>query len=254
MSRSASQPEEHQASKALAEPEQGIGQESPHWKAGPFDIRLPFVHYRIEWPDYAQGLFMCVVDLGAIPLMTEALGMPFEVALAVVMLNGLLYLTHHLLGDPVVPGWITPAIPLLTVYVQAFPEGEQRVWALISFQLLLGIFSITLGATGLASKVVRVIPSGLRAGIVLGAGIAAIFSVFKEDGRFHSYPVTITIAVAIAFYLMYSRSFAGLRQKAAGWRFIASLGILPAIFVAIFVAPLVGEAPWPDIEWGFLQP
>ncbi|MGV3072519.1 hypothetical protein ACEE90_08830 [Corynebacterium phoceense] len=254
MSRSASQPEEHQASKALAEPEQGIGQESPHWKAGPFDIRLPFVHYRIEWPDYAQGLFMCVVDLGAIPLMTEALGMPFEVALAVVMLNGLLYLTHHLLGDPVVPGWITPAIPLLTVYVQAFPEGEQRVWALISFQLLLGIFSITLGATGLASKVVRVIPSGLRAGIVLGAGIAAIFSVFKEDGRFHSYPVTITIAVAIAFYLMYSRSFAGLRQKAAGWRFIASLGILPAIFVAIFVAPLVGEAPWPDIEWGFSSP
>lgn len=104
MSHSASQPEDHQVSKALAEPEQGIGQESPHWKAGPFDIRLPFVHYRIEWPDYAQGLFMCVVDLGAIPLMTEALGMPFEVALAVVMLNGLLYLTHHLLGDPVVPG------------------------------------------------------------------------------------------------------------------------------------------------------
>ena len=46
---------------------------------------------------------MCAVDLAAIPLMTELLGMPFEVALAVVMLNGLLYLTHHLLGDPTVP-------------------------------------------------------------------------------------------------------------------------------------------------------
>lgn len=234
--------------------EQGIGQASPHWKMGPFDVRLPFVHYRMEWPDFAQGLFMCVVDLGAIPLMTEALGMPYEAALAVVMLNGLLYLTHHLLGDPVVPGWITPAIPLLTVYIQTFPEGEQRVLALISFQLLLGIFSLTLGITGWASKVVRLIPSGLRSGIVLGAGIAAIISVFQEGGRFHSFPITITIAVAVAFFLMYSRGFQALRQKAAGWRFLASLGILPAIFVAVFVAPLAGEAPWPDVEWGFSKP
>lgn len=237
------------------EPEdQGIGQASPHWKLGPFDVRLPFVHYRMEWPDFAQGLFMCVVDLGAIPLMTEALGMPYEAALAVVMLNGLLYLTHHLLGDPVVPGWITPAIPLLTVYIQSFPEGEQRIWALISFQLMLGIFSLTLGITGWASKVVRLIPSGLRSGIVLGAGIAAIISVFQEGGRFHSFPITITIAVAVAFFLMYSRGFQALRQKAAGWRFLASLGILPAIFVAVFVAPLADEAPWPDVEWGFSKP
>lgn len=237
------------------EPEdQGIGQASPHWKMGPFDVRLPFVHYRMEWPDFAQGLFMCVVDLGAIPLMTEALGMPYEAALAVVMLNGLLYLTHHILGDPVVPGWITPAIPLLTVSIQTFPEGEQRIWALISFQLMLGIFSLTLGITGWASKVVRLIPSGLRSGIVLGAGIAAIISVFQEGGRFHSFPITITIAVAVAFFLMYSRGFQALRQKAAGWRFLASLGILPAIFVAVFVAPLAGEAPWPDVEWGFSKP
>ncbi|OFO96522.1 MULTISPECIES: membrane protein [Corynebacterium] len=237
------------------EPEdQGIGQASPHWKMGPFDVRLPFVHYRMEWPDFAQGLFMCVVDLGAIPLMTEALGMPYEAALAVVILNGLLYLTHHLLGDPVVPGWITPAIPLLTVYIQTFPEGEQRIWALISFQLMLGIFSLTLGITGWASKVVRLIPSGLRSGIVLGAGIAAIISVFQEGGRFHSFPITITIAVAVAFFLMYSRRFQAMRQKAAGWRFLASLGILPAIFVAVFVAPLAGEAPWPDVEWGFSKP
>ncbi|MDO5669436.1 MAG: hypothetical protein Q4G50_05485 [Corynebacterium sp.] len=234
--------------------DEGIGKPSPHWKAGPFEIRLPFVHYRIEWPDYAQGLFMCVVDLGAIPLMTQALGMPFEVALAVVILNGLLYLTHHLLGDPVVPGWITPAIPLLIVYVESFPEGEQRVWALISFQLLLGAFSIFLGLTGLASKVVRIVPSALRAGIVLGAGVAAIISVFEMGGRFHDFPITITIAVLIAFFLMYSKAFAALRKKAVGWRFIASLGIIPSIFAAVFIAPLVGEAEWPNIEWGLSQP
>ena len=89
------------------------GQETPFVGLGIFKLRLPFVHYRFEWPDYVQGLLMCAVDLAAIPLMVELLGMPFQVALAVVLLNGLFYLIHHLLGDPVVPGWITPAIPLI---------------------------------------------------------------------------------------------------------------------------------------------
>ena len=93
--------------------------ESPYIALGPFKVRLPFIHYKFELPDYLQGLLMCAVDLAAIPLMTELLGMPFEVALAVVMLNGLLYLTHHLLGDPTVPGWITPAVPLLIYCVIA---------------------------------------------------------------------------------------------------------------------------------------
>ncbi|MEB0141434.1 hypothetical protein QN363_20685, partial [Undibacterium sp. CCC2.1] len=72
----------------LSEP----GLESPYIPLGPFKVRLPFIHYNFEMPDYLQGLLMCAVDLAAIPLMTELLGMPFEVALAVVMLNGLLYL------------------------------------------------------------------------------------------------------------------------------------------------------------------
>ncbi len=122
--------------------------ETVYWPLGPFKVRLPFIHYRFEWPDYCQGLLMCAVDLAAIPLMTELLGMPFEVALAVVLLNGFLYLTHHLLGDPVVPGWITPAIPLVMAWCQTFPEGTERIHALIAFQMTLGIFSIALGASG----------------------------------------------------------------------------------------------------------
>ncbi len=71
------------------------GQETPYVLLGPFKLRVPFVHYRFEWPDYVQGLLMCAVDLAAIPLLMELLGMPFEAALAVVILNGLFYLTHH---------------------------------------------------------------------------------------------------------------------------------------------------------------
>jgi hypothetical protein len=230
------------------------GAESPYFALGPFKLRLPFLHYRFELPDYLQGLLMCAVDLAAIPLMVELLGMPFEAAIAIVMINGFLYLFHHLLGDPVVPGWITPAIPLVMAYVQTYDMGVDRVHALISFQMMLGFLSLLLGRTHLASKVVHMIPPAIKSGIIMGAGIAAIAIVFKEGGRFDQYPITISIAVGIAFYLIFSRHFSQLREKGRLWATIGKLGIFPIILLAIFVAPLANEAPWPDISWGFTSP
>lgn len=232
----------------------GAGAEAPYTPLGPFKLRLPFVHYRFELPDYFQGLLMCAVDLAAIPLMTELLGMPFEAAIAIVILNGLLYLLHHMLGDPVVPGWITPAIPLLILYVSAFPEGEARVHALIAFQMMLGILAIVLGQTKLASKVVRMIPAAIKAGVIMGAGLAAITVVFSEGGRFEQYPFTITVAVGVAFYLIFSKHFAGLQRRGRVWATIGKLGIFPIIVLAIVIAPLFGEASWPDVELGFTKP
>ncbi|WP_368503289.1 hypothetical protein AB3N04_13635 [Alkalihalophilus sp. As8PL] len=230
------------------------GEETPYTPLGPFKLRLPFLHYRFELPDYFQGLLMCAVDLAAIPLMVQYLGMPFEVALAVVILNGLLYLTHHLLGDPVVPGWITPAIPLMILFVTQFPEGDERVYALIAFQLTLGIFSIFLGVTGLASKVVKLVPNALKAGVILGAGFAAVISIFEVGGRFELFPITISITCVVAFYLIFSKHFAKLKARGGVWRVLANLGIFPIILLAIFIAPLAGEASWPQIQWGFSNP
>ncbi|HLR69151.1 MAG TPA: hypothetical protein VK105_18865 [Virgibacillus sp.] len=230
------------------------GEESPYIPMGPFKLRLPFVHYKFEWADYTQGLLMCAVDLSAIPLMIEILGMPFEVALAVVLLNGILYLTHHLLGDPVVPGWITPAIPLIMLYASQFPEGVERVHALISFQLTLGVLSILLGVTGLAGKVVSLVPSAIKSGVILGAGLAAVISIFEVGGRFESFPWTITIAMAVAFYFIYSKHFNRIKRKNPFLGIIGKLGILPVFVIAIIIAPIVGEAPWPNIEWGFSKP
>jgi hypothetical protein len=230
------------------------GEESPYIPMGPFKLRLPFIHYKFEWPDYVQGLLMCAVDLAAIPLMIELLGMPFEVALAVVLLNGILYLTHHLLGDPVVPGWITPAIPLIMAYVSAFPEGPERVHALVAFQLTLGLLSILLGVTGLAKKVVTFVPPAIKSGVILGAGFAAIISVFQVGGRFESFPWTISIAVGIAFYIIFSQHFNQLKAKSSLWGLIGKLGIFPIIILAVIIAPLFKEAPWPTIEWGLINP
>ncbi|MBY6063655.1 hypothetical protein [Pseudidiomarina sediminum] len=234
--------------------QRAVGAEAPYFALGPFKVRLPFVHYRFEWPDYLQGLLMCAVDLAAISLMTELLGMPFEAALAIVLINGLFYLLHHLLGDPVVPGWITPAIPLLMMYVETFPEGEARVHALIAFQMMLGLFAMVLGASGVAKKVVQLIPSAMKAGVIMGAGLAAVAVVFKEGGRFETYPFTITIAVGIAFYLIFSKHFAALQDKHWLFAAIGKLGVFPIIVLAIVVAPLFSEAPWPEIEWGITQP
>jgi len=230
------------------------GLESPCIPLGPFKLRLPFIHYKFEWPDYCQGLLMCAVDLAAIRLMIELLGMPFEVALAVVLMNGLLYLTHHLLGDPVVPGWITPAIPLIMAYCMTFPEGPERVHSLVAFQMTLGIFAIVLGATGLANKVVGFIPPAIKAGVILGAGFAAVNSVFVVGGRFEMFPWSISIAVGIAFYLIFSRHFARLKKTHPVLDLIGKLGIFPIIILAVVIAPLFGEAPWPTIEWGLINP
>lgn len=230
------------------------GEPSPYFPLGPFQLRLPFIHYRFEWPDYIQGLLMCAVDLAAIPLLTQLLGMPFEVALAIVMLNGLFYLAHHLLGDPCVPGWITPAIPLIMAYCQQFPEGPERIYSLIAFQMSLGIFSLFLGVTGLATHIVRIIPSAIKSGIIIGAGIAAIVSVFKVGGRFESFPFSISIAVGIAFYLMYSSHFALLKSRYPFLGLVGKLGIFPIIALAVIIAPLFSEAPWPSIQWGFSAP
>ncbi|ACL02921.1 conserved hypothetical protein [Desulfatibacillum aliphaticivorans] len=215
---------------------------------GPLTLRLPFIHYRFEFPDYLQGLLMCTVCMAIIPVLTGKLGMSFEIALAIVIFNGTLYLAHVTFGDPVVPGWVTPAIPLLIAYVETFAPGVERMQALIAFQLTFGLFCILIGATGLARKVVKLIPNAVQSGILLGAGFSAIMLVFKPgEGlkSFDSFPWTVTICIGIAFYLLFSEHFKRIRNKNKALYYLANLGMMPALALAIFVGPLLGELSWP---------
>lgn len=231
-----------------------IGKEQPYIPAGPFKIRIPFIHYQFEFADYIQGLLMCAVCLGAIPMLQEYLGMPFEVAMAVVVLNGIFYCAHVFLGDPVVPGWVTPAIPLLMIHVSQYEMGVERMQALIAFEMSLGILAVILGITGFGKKIVQIVPNAMQSGIILGAGFAAVMVIFQKGARFDSFPLSIIICIGLGFYLLFANHFKSIRNNSSILKAIANVGILPVIVLAIIVGPLVGETSWPQIQWGITKP
>lgn len=231
------------------------GKEQPYIPLGMFKLRIPFFHYRFEIPEGVAALFMMATCLGAIPVITEGLGFPYEIALAMVILNGFLYMLHMTFGDPVVPGWITPGIPLVLVYLLQFPTMVEKVWAMVALQLLVAIIFFIMGLSGGARLFVRRLPDSLKAGIVLGAGISALWGCFKLDGgRIFASPITGIVAVVIAVTLIFSVGYKQYAGKYKPLLRIASFGMVPALLIAIPVAGFSGEIGWPVIEWGITVP
>lgn len=225
------------------------GAEQPGIKMGMFVLRIPFIHYRVEIAELLQGIFMCATCLGAIPIMTDTLKIPFDYAWGMVIINGFLYALHATFGDPVVPGWITPSIPLTIAYLTNFAEGAERIQALVAVQLLVAIIFLVMGITGIAGKLLHLVPNSLKSGILLGAGFAAIVGEFSADKRFDKTPITIGIGAIIAFFILFSLKFKELRKKNKFMDLLGSYGMLPAIIVAVIVGPIAREFPAPNIEW-----
>lgn len=226
------------------------GKEQPYIPAGIFKIRLPFIHYKWEWSEFFQAILMCATCLGAIPVLTEVLGVEYEIAWSMVIINSIGYVLHSLLGDPVVPGWITPSIPLTIAFLSNYLIGPERTQALIALQLEVGIIFLLFGVTGLANKVINIVPTSIKSGILLGAGIAAIYGEFKVGGRFGVYPVAVTVGVLVAFYVLFSQNFRNLRKSSKFANALGKYGMLPAVAIAIIVGPIAGELPMPNIVIG----
>lgn len=230
------------------------GQEQPYWPVGPFKIRLPFIHYRWEMVECIQALIMFVVSLAMIPLLEKYLGLPYEVALAYVFVCGIGFMLPALLGVSLVPGWITPAIPVVLIYLGKFEPGPEAIKALAALQLLVFAIFFFLGITRLGSKIVNVIPNSLKAGILIGAGIAALIGEFKAGGRVSQTPISLTIGGFVCVYLLFSVSFKALVAKNRAARMVAKYGMVPAMVVAMLVGWAISEYPIPDIEWGITRP
>lgn len=218
---------------------------------GALNLRVPFVHYKIEIPDILQGAILCVVPLSITALMTSVLGIPFEIAVAFVLLNNILYLVHTHFGDPTVAGWITAGIPLYVAFLSSYPEGDARILALIALQLTVSAIFLGLGVFKGADALVRKMPASLKSGILIGAGISAIMGEFGADGRVWTMPITILTGAVLGFFMLFSETASPLRARYGFFRFVAQYGIAVPFLIAYVLGIIIGEVDAPVIEWGF---
>ncbi len=230
------------------------GQEQPFWAAGPFKIRLPFVHYRWEMAEMVQALIMFVVSLAMIPLLEKYLGVPYDVALAYVVVCGIGFMLPALLGVPLVPGWITPGIPVVLLFLGDFAPGPEAIQALFALQFLVFLIFLVLGLTGMGNKLVQLIPRSMKGGIIIGAGIAALMGEIEAGGRLAETPISLALGGLVCLYLMFSLSFKGFVASNPIARKIANYGMVPGMVVAILVGFATGEYNVPEVQWGVTQP
>ena len=240
------------------------GQEQPGIKMGIFTLRLPLVHFPVEVPEIIQALFMFVTGLSATAFLQDMFDMPFEIALTIVLFHEITYCLHQLLGDPIISGWITPAIPLTIGYLTKYAIGTARLEALIALQILVGILFLVFGISGLAKKITGWLPNSIKAAIILGAAISAVtgkygFLQASAGGKgFALYPLSISAGMAVAFFLLFSIGFKQMRtSKTAGGivSVAAKYGMVPGIIVGMIVGILTNEVPMPTIDnWGFFVP
>lgn len=247
------------------------GKEQPGIKVGPFKIRIPLIHHEWQWTEMAAAMFLGVACLGAgvtttmttfgldIPENVAALGLTengaFLMALTFGVLNAVCYYLPSLLGDPVVPGWITPALPLTLNYLSAWAVPDyatgnvDRIHAMIALQMLVALSFLIMGSTGIGRWLVDHIPMSIKAGVVLGAGVTAGMNVITA--RMPAAPWTVIISVLLSYFFLFNPSFERMAKKNSFCRLLRNQGVVPAQLFAIILAPaLLREIPMPEIQWG----
>lgn len=224
--------------------------ELPYIPLGLFKLRFPGVHYKIEFVEFFQGILIGATALSAIPYLTEYLGIPYELAWSCVIIETFLYILHATLGDPVVPGWITPTLPLTLGYLTMFDKGLQRIQAMIALQLLVAIIFLFMGVTKLANKFVNAVPTSIKGGILLAAPFTVIQSQLAEDGQFTMYPIAVTAGFCLLALISFSESYKNKREKSKLLDLVAKYGNLFPYLLAMLVGVLVKELAPPQLEIG----
>ena len=230
-----------------------------HW--GPFTLRVPLVHVGVEIPELIQGLVVAgATGLSIVPLYMEWWEMSFETAVAMCIVSAVVVCAGPIVfGDPYCAGWLTPALPLVlrqAIQYESVPERTAFVTAVV---LLVAATFLVMGISGLGNWILRAVPRALKAGIILGAGMSAIYGEFipRSGGRasrIETLPICILLAVCISLLLMFSEPMERWKKRSRGIAFIGSLGIAPGFFLAIVVGPWVGEVSYQGFKSYFLAP
>lgn len=114
--------------------------------------------------------------LALVPVMIAYFGFSFEEAVALSMIHAFLIASAVIIfGEPYAGGWITPALPLILAFViGGYEDPSSRFQAMTALTLVFASLVFLLGITGLGRRFVIWLPDTLKAGIILGAAIAAL--------------------------------------------------------------------------------
>jgi len=251
--------------------------EQPYW-GGSLRLRLPFIHYPWEWPDFIQGAILCVVPMGVIAAMQASFGVTYEMGLTMVIINNFMYLLHTSFGDPSIVGWITSGIPLYMAYVAEYittdaagvADFSGAIQAMCGLQLLMAAIFLVMAFTGGAKKIQELVPTSIKAGILLGAGIAAIIRTWSNEangiqngvakwsigGGIGLMSISFTIAVVLSFFILWSPRSLRYRRNHQWFGWIARYGIAPTFIIGYVIGLALGEVSRPtgilDQGWIFI--
>lgn len=230
--------------------ENKIGRELPYIPLGPFKLRIPFIHYKIEKVEFIQGLIIGATALSSIYYIIDYIGLSYDLAYSLIIFEVFLYLLHTLLGDPVIPGWITASLPLTLSYLSDFAPGVERVQAMIALQLMVAFLFLFMGLTGLARRFISYVPNSLKAAILMSAPISVLMGQLSEDGGFHVYPISLLVGFISLVLISYSNFYGKLRKKYKIFDIIGQYGNLFPYLFAMLAGILVSELGVPQIELG----
>ena len=230
-------------------------------KWGPFRLRIPFIHMKFLTGEFLQGLIIAGATALAGAPVVMALGLSFEQAVACALIASILITSGPIIfGEPLAPGWVTPALPLVITFFisKGFFDGIYREEAFqymaamcIEFTLII----IFLGVTGLGKVIVEKIPNALKSGIILGAALAAFYQIFFSDYERYigDTPVAMFTILIICTITTFSEPFKRLAESNRILKIIGSLGLLPGFIIATLVGYLIGEINF-DIQSGIIFP
>lgn len=213
----------------------------PYIPCGILRIRLPFIHFKISPPEIVTGLMNACTSYGALAVLITTLGLDPEVAWALVCFETMCYTFNWLLGEPSICGWITPAMAIIIVYLEGFDPGVARLQALTAVQLELAFMFIILGATGLSKKLNTLMPPAVKAGIVLGAGVNAVYVRLQQGGALDTVTVGCMAGLLVVFFLMFSQRIRKYMGTSRLLQVLGNYSFLWAVLAMLIAGGVSGE-------------